>query len=72
MMLAPLKEQGLATATFYLGLDVAMSFGPVIGGVIDDYLPTRSFFAVQLCVIPLALLVYETNKTKLNSAIDRH
>lgn len=71
MMLAPLNEQGLANATFYLGLDVAMSFGPMLGGMIDAHLPLRAFFAVQLVVLPLALIVYFPNRKKLNSAIHK-
>ena len=71
LMLAPLSEQGLANATFYLGLDVAMSFGPMLGGIIDDYLPVRAFFAVQLIVLPLALLVYLPNRKVLDAAVTR-
>lgn len=71
LMLAPLSEQGLANATFYLGLDVAMSFGPMLGGIIDDYLPVRAFFAVQLLVLPLALLVYLPNRKVLDGAVAR-
>ena len=69
MMLAPISEQGMANATFYLGLDVAMSLGPVLGGIIDAHLPIRAFFAVQLIVLLLAVLVYLPNKKKLDSAI---
>ncbi len=73
LMLAPLSQQGLANATFYLGLDVAMSFGPMLGGIIDDYLPVRAFFAVQLIVLPLALLVYLPNRRVLDGAVaQRH
>lgn len=34
LLLAPIEEQGLASATFYLGLDIAMAFGPMISGVL--------------------------------------
>ncbi len=71
MMLAPASEQGLANATFYLGLDVAMSFGPMLGGLIDDTLPVHAFFAVQLLVLPLAVFVYLPNRRVLNAAVTR-
>lgn len=72
MLLAPLNEQGLASATFYLGLDIAMSCGPIVGGVIDEFLPIRYFYIVQLVVIPLALIVYFIWRKRLDGAITRH
>ncbi len=38
----------------------------MLGGIIDDYLPVRAFFAVQLVVLPLALLVYLPNRKVLD------
>lgn len=72
MLLAPLEEQGLASATFYLGLDIAMAFGPMIGGLIDECLPVGWFYAVQMLVVPLALIVYLRWRKPLNDAIRRH
>ncbi len=72
MLLAPINEQGLASATFYLGLDIAMSFGPMLGGVIDELLPIRDFYLVQLIIIPLALIVYFVWRKRLNGAITQH
>lgn len=69
LLLAPMAEQGLASATFYLGMDVAMSFGPMLGGVVDNYLPLRYFYPVQLALVPLAIITYLVYRRRLNGAI---
>lgn len=72
LLLAPIEEQGLASSTFYLGLDVAMSFGPMISGVVASVLPVKYFYWVDLILIPLMLLVYFVWRKRLNGAIDHH
>lgn len=72
LLLAPIEEQGLASATFYLGLDIAMAFGPMISGVIDSALPIEWFYPVELILIPLILVVYFVWRKRLNGAIDHH
>lgn len=72
LLLAPIEEQGLASSTFYLGLDVAMSFGPMISGVADSVLPVKYFYWVDLVLVPLMLVVYFIWRKRLNGAIDHH
>lgn len=72
LLLAPIEEQGLASATFYLGLDIAMAFGPMISGVIDSALPIEWFYPVELVLVPLILVVYFIWCKRLNGAIDHH
>ncbi len=72
LLLAPINEQGLASATFYLGLDVGMTFGPIISGLVDNYLPINWFYPVELILVPLAILVYLPFRKRLNEAIDNH
>lgn len=72
MMLAPQEERGLASSTFFLGLDVGMSLGPIIGGIIDSTMPVKYFYPVMLVIIPLILLIFFANRRKLNHAIDQH
>lgn len=72
LLLAPIEEQGLASATFYLGLDIAMAFGPMISGVIDSVLPIEWFYPVELVLIPVILVVYFVWRKRLNDAIDHH
>ncbi|WP_295747625.1 MFS transporter [uncultured Limosilactobacillus sp.] len=72
MLLAPMDEQGLASATFYLGLDIGMTLGPILGGVIDTIFPIHDFYLVQLALLPLMLIVYLIWRKRLNGAIDHH
>lgn len=72
LLLSPANEQGLGSATFYLGLDISMAFGPMLAGVVAKALPGRWFYLVQLIVVPLALIVYLIWRKRLNGAIDNH
>ena len=72
LLLSPANEQGLGSSTFYLGLDIAMAFGPMLAGVVAKALPGRCFYLVQLIVVPLALIVYLVWRKRLNGAIDNH
>lgn len=72
LLLAPASEQGLASSTFYLGLDIGMATGPIIGGLITDIFSLRWYYPVMLVIIPLVLLIFTVNRTKLNGAVDHH
>lgn len=72
LLLAPISEQGLASSTFYLGLDIGMSFGPIIMGIVNDVLPIKYFYPVQLVLVPLLILVYLRYHKRLNGAIRHH
>lgn len=72
LMLAPMAEQGLANSTFYLGLDIGMSLGPILGGLIDNYLPLTWFYPVMLILLPIILIIYLFNRRRLNSAVSHH
>lgn len=72
LLLAPLNEQGLASSTFYLGLDIGMSLGPILGGIIDSLLPIRWYYIVMLVLVPLILIIYFAYHQRLNNAINNH
>lgn len=72
LLLAPISEQGLASSTFYLGLDIGMALGPILSGFIDSILPIQYFYPVELILIPLVIIVYVIYKKRLNAAIDNH
>ncbi|WP_125714897.1 MFS transporter [Companilactobacillus kedongensis] len=69
LLLAPLEEQGLANATYYLGSDVGMSVGPIIGGFLPTIFPLKFFYPVMLLIVPLTAIIYLLNRTKLNAAV---
>lgn len=72
LLLAPMQEQGLASATFYLGLDFGMAFGPIISGFIDQALPIKWFYPVELILVPFILVIYFIYRKRLNGAINNH
>lgn len=72
LLLAPISESGLASSTFYLGLDIGMALGPMLGGVIDSIFPPAYFYPVMLVIIPPILIIYLCNRRKLNNAIHNH
>ena len=69
LLLAPLNEQGLASSTFYLGLDIAMSLGPIMGGIIDSALPVRWYYPVMMLLVPIIIVVYLLYHRSLDEAI---
>lgn len=72
MMLAPDNERGLASSTFFLGLDIGMTLGPILGGIIDSSMPVKWFYPVILIIVPFILVIYFVNRRKLNSAVNNH
>lgn len=69
LLLAPLEEQGLANATYYLGSDIGMSLGPIIGGILPTIFPLKFFYPVMLLIVPLTTILYLCNRRKLNAAV---
>nr|WP_225433063.1 MFS transporter [Bifidobacterium sp. SMB2] len=51
---------GQANATFYIGLDLGMALGPMLGGLLYARADIRWFFPLLAVVVPLALIVYLT------------
>lgn len=72
LLLAPLQEQGIANSTFYLGLDIGMAIGPMLGGLLADYLSIQLFYPVMLILVPVIIILYLINKKKLNQAVNQH
>lgn len=72
LLLAPMFEQGLANSTFYLGLDIGMATGPMLGGIMTEYLPLNLYYPIMLILLPVAITLYLKHKDKLNQAIDEH
>ncbi|WP_425754937.1 MFS transporter [Ihubacter sp. rT4E-8] len=58
ILLAGEERRGLANSTYYIGLDLGMSLGPVIGGFLYGNLDLTWFYPALLLTIPLNLFVY--------------
>lgn len=66
LLIAPHNEQGLANSTFYIGMDLGMSLGPIIGGLIKSAIPIVWFYPLMLVTIPIIWLIYFMNRKSLN------
>lgn len=51
-------RRGLANSTYYIGLDLGMTLGPFIGGLLYGHLDLKLFYPSLLVSVPLAGLVY--------------
>ena len=58
MLLAGREKRGLANSTYYIGLDLGMTLGPVIGGALYGGLDIGWFYPVLMVTMPLAGVVY--------------
>lgn len=72
MLLAGKGRRGLANSTFYIGLDLGMALGPIVGGVLYGHIDISYFYPVLAVTVPLAILVHwiSCNKTKNSVIID--
>lgn len=64
ILLAGKEKRGLANSTYYIGLDLGMAFGPIIGGLLYEHLNIRLFYPVLALTVPLALTAYWLNRRK--------
>ena len=58
MLLAGKGRRGLANSTFYIGLDLGMALGPILGGVLYGHINIIYFYPILAITAPLGLLVY--------------
>lgn len=65
LLLVPVNKQGLANSTFYIGLDLGMALGPMVGGLIRSLFPLKWFYPVMLVTLPLIIVVYLLNRRVL-------
>ena len=58
ILLAGKEKRGLANSTYYIGLDLGMTLGPMIGGALYGGLDIGWFYPVLMVTMPLAGVVY--------------
>lgn len=70
ILLAGEARRGLANSTYYIGLDLGMALGPVIGGVLMGIVNIRWFYPILLVTVPAAILVcWLSNLKKLRGCV---
>ena len=55
ILMAKKGESGMANSTYYVGLDIGMSLGPILGGFLYSGLDITFFYPAFLITIPLIL-----------------
>lgn len=58
ILLAGEDKRGLANSTYYIGLDLGMTLGPVIGGFLYGNVDLALFYPILLVTVPLIIIVY--------------
>lgn len=57
-------KRGLANSTYYIGFDLGMALGPIIGGFLYGHVALNLFYPILALCIPLAVLVYLANRRR--------
>ena len=60
LLLAGPEKRGLANSTYYVGMDIGMAAGPMIGGFLYGQVPGHLFYPCFMVTIPMILIVYVT------------
>lgn len=58
LLLAGEGKRGLANSTYYLGLDLGMTLGPIIGGFLYGNVDISMFYPVLYVTMPVCVLIY--------------
>ena len=58
ILLAGKGKRGLANNTYYIGLDLGMALGPIIGGILYGNVNISYFYPLLVITVPAGLLVY--------------
>lgn len=65
ILLAGKEKRGLANSTYYIGLDMGMTLGPLIGGFLYGNLDIALFYPALLATVPLGLAMYVLTRPSL-------
>lgn len=58
MVIAGRERSGIANGTYYAGIDLGMSVGPFVGGLVYGHLSAVWFYPVFMLAMPVAWLIY--------------
>lgn len=64
ILLAGREKRGLANSTYYIGVDLGMTLGPMIGGALYGGMDIRWFYPTLIVTMPLAAAVYAAARYK--------
>ncbi len=66
IVVAGREHAGLGNSTYYIGLDLGMTLGPVLGGLLYGSVDVRLFYPLLLLCVPAAVLVFFLNRRTLS------
>ena len=58
------EKRGLANSTYYIGFDLGMALGPIIGGFLYGHVPLTYFYPVLALCVPASVIVYVLNRRR--------
>ena len=58
------EKRGLANSTYYIGFDLGMALGPIIGGFLYGHVPLAYFYPILAICVPASVLVYALNRRR--------
>lgn len=58
ILLAGPGKRGLANSTYYIGLDLGMALGPILGGVLYGSVSIHRFYPILALTVPIGAAVY--------------
>lgn len=65
IVMAGREHAGLGNSTYYIGLDLGMTLGPMLGGILYGSVNVRLFYPFLLLCVPAAVLVFLLNRRTL-------
>lgn len=65
IFLAGERNRGLANSTYYLGMDLGLTLGPTVGGLLFGSMDLAWFYPILLVTVPLGLLTYFIGSRKV-------
>ena len=58
VVIAGKERSGIANSTYYIGIDLGMSLGPMLGGLFYGSLPIAWFYPLFIVTMPVAWIIY--------------
>ena len=58
VVIAGKERSGIANSTYYIGIDLGMSLGPMLGGLFYGSLPITWFYPLFIIAMPVAWIIY--------------
>lgn len=58
ILLASNGKEGLANSTYYMGIDLGMALGPMIGGILYESVDISLFYPMLMITLPFCFLVH--------------